>query len=47
MNETAYLALEIMWKGMVSIFAVMILLTLTVWIVTHVTKDEDKTSDAS
>lgn len=47
MNENAYFALEIMWKGMVSIFAVMILLTLTVWIVTHITKDDDKSTDTS
>lgn len=42
MNETAYLALEMLWKGMVSIFAVIVVLTFTVWVITHFIKDDDK-----
>ena len=39
MSETIFQALEIMWKGMVSIFAVMILLTVLVYIITKYIKD--------
>lgn len=41
MNTNAIFALEIMWKGMVSIFVVMILLTILVWFVTKFVKDSD------
>lgn len=39
MNETALQALEIMWKGMVSIFAVIIVLTVLVYLITKFIKD--------
>lgn len=39
MNETALQALEIMWKGMVSIFAVIIVLTILVYLITKFIKD--------
>lgn len=39
MNETALQALEIMWKGMVSIFAVIIVLTILVYLITKFVKD--------
>lgn len=42
MNENAVLALEIMWKGTASIFVVMLLLTLLVWLITRFVKDPDK-----
>lgn len=51
MNHFMYLAsdtnvvgqsLEIMWKGMVSIFAVIIILTLLVYVITKVFKDPEK-----
>lgn len=42
MNETAWQALEIMWKGMVSIFVVIIILTLLVYLITKFVKDPDK-----
>lgn len=46
MNETAWQALEIMWKGMVSIFAVILVLTLLVYLITKFVKDpEKKTND--
>ena len=35
-------SLEIMWKGMVSIFAVIIILTLLVYGVTKIFKDPEK-----
>lgn len=49
MIQTAYLAaadtvsqsLEIMWKGMVSIFAVIIILTLLVYLITRFIKDPE------
>lgn len=44
-TEIIYQALEVMWKGMFSIFAVIILLTVIVYVVNKVTKDkEDQTS---
>lgn len=42
MNETAWQALEIMWKGMVSIFVVIIILTLLVYLITKFVKDPEK-----
>ena len=53
MMNLAYLAgadvvgqsLEIMWKGMVSIFVVIIILTLLVYLVTKFIKDPDKKED--
>lgn len=41
MNETLLQALELMWKGMASIFAVMVILTLCVFILTKIFKDKD------
>ncbi|MCI8372194.1 MAG: sodium pump decarboxylase gamma subunit [Lachnospiraceae bacterium] len=45
MNETAWQALEIMWKGMVSIFAVILVLTLLVYLITKFVKDPEKKTD--
>ena len=45
MNETAWQALEIMWKGMVSIFAVILVLTLLVYLITIFVKDPEKKTD--
>lgn len=45
MNETAWQALEIMWKGMVSIFAVILVLTLLVYLITKFIKDPEKKTD--
>lgn len=39
-TEAVYQALEIMWKGMFSIFAVIIILTLMVYIINRVTQDK-------
>lgn len=49
MNETAWQALEIMWKGMVSIFAVIIILTILVYFITKLIKDpkEQKESEGA
>lgn len=47
MNETAWQALEIMWKGMVSIFVVIIILTLLVYMVTKFIKDPEKRNEES
>ena len=44
MNETFFQALEIMWKGMASIFVVMIILTIFVYLITKFIKDKDDTS---
>jgi Na+-transporting methylmalonyl-CoA/oxaloacetate decarboxylase gamma subunit len=48
MDITAiYQALEVMWKGMVSIFTVIILLTIIVYLLGKFTKDkpvEDKST---
>lgn len=53
MNQFMYLAasktvsqsLEIMWKGMVSIFAVIIILTVLVYAITKFVKDPVKKED--
>lgn len=45
MNETAWQALEIMWKGMVSIFVVIIILTLLVYMITKFIKKPEKKSE--
>lgn len=45
MNETAWQALAIMWKGMVSIFAVIIILTILVFIITKFVKDPAKKTE--
>lgn len=45
MNETAWQALEIMGKGMVSIFVVIIILTLLVYMITKFIKDPEKKSE--
>ena len=42
MNETTWLALEIMWKGMISIFVVIIILALLICIITKFVKDPDQ-----
>lgn len=47
MNETAWQALEIMWKGMVSIFVVIIILTLLVYMITKFIKNPEKKSEES
>lgn len=41
MSETVSQSLEIMWKGMVSIFAVIIILTVLVYIITKFVKDPE------
>lgn len=47
MNETAWQALEIMGKGMVSIFVVIIILTLLVYMITKWIKDPEKRNEES
>lgn len=42
MNETFLQSLEIMWKGMASIFVVMIVLTVIVYFITKVFKDKEQ-----
>lgn len=42
MNETAWQALELMWKGMAGIFTVIIILTILVYLITRLTKDPDQ-----
>lgn len=44
MNETAWQALELMWKGMAGIFTVIIILTILVYLITRLTKDPDESS---
>lgn len=44
MNETTWQALEIMWKGMVSIFVVILILTLFVYLITKFVKDPGETA---
>lgn len=45
-SDTVGQSLEIMWKGMLSIFVVIILLTLLVYLITKFVKDpEDKKDD--
>lgn len=47
MNETTWQALEIMWKGMVSIFVVIIILTLLVYMITKFIRDPEKRNEES
>ena len=44
-NDVVNQSLEIMWKGMVSIFAVIIILTLLVYAVTKFFKDPEQKDD--
>lgn len=44
-NDVIAQSLEIMWKGMVSIFVVIIILTLLVSLITKIVKDPEKKED--
>ena len=43
--NTVSQALEILWKGMLSIFVVIVILTILVYLITKFVKDSDKNSD--
>lgn len=43
--NTVSQALEIMWKCMLSIFVVIVILTILVYLITKFVKDSDKNSD--
>jgi hypothetical protein len=40
--EAVYQALEVMWKGMVSIFTVILLLTVLVYLINKYVRDKEK-----
>jgi len=46
-TEVVYQALELMWKGMLSIFTVIILLTVLVYLINKFTKDKDDVQEKS
>jgi Na+-transporting methylmalonyl-CoA/oxaloacetate decarboxylase gamma subunit len=46
-TEAIYQALEVMWKGMASIFTVIILLTIIVYLLGKFTKEKDKKESQS
>lgn len=43
--EVVNQAIEIMWKGMLSIFGVIITLTILVYVITKFMKDKDTTEE--
>lgn len=45
MTEVLNQSLEIMWKGMLSIFVVIIVLTIFVYLITKFVKDKDSKSE--
>jgi len=40
-TQVVYQALEVMWKGMLSIFLVIIVLTVLVYIMNKITREKD------
>jgi len=46
-TEVVYQALELMWKGMLSIFTVIILLTVLVYLINKFTRDKDDVQEKS
>lgn len=45
MTEVINQSLEIMWKGMLSIFVVIVILTILVYLITKFVKDKDSKAE--